>query len=356
MADIARPTPASAGLLPAPLRRGWRSGRLGGPTRSVVLLGAIYIVFSILSVDFYATSNTRSLLAYAVPAGLVAVGQTLVIALGEIDLSVASVGVLAGIVLIVLEPHGLLIAFAAAAAVGVGAGLFNGVVTAIFRVPSLVTTLATSFIAQGCSFIIASKPISGTRLDLTASLDKPIGELLTVRIVIGVIVIAVAAAIFGLTPVGRTFFARGSNPDGARLLGLPGRSLVISGFLASGLLATAAGVILSISLDSGSPVIGGDLLLLSIAACLIGGSRLEGGTGSVIGTVIALFALLALQNGMDIVGISSYWQQVVRGVVVLVALLAATPSQVGGVRIMPSLGLGGLRERFRRRREPSARP
>lgn len=320
-----------------PVRRGWRSGRLTGPVRALVLLAAVYVVFSVLSANFYATPNTRSILAYAVPAALVVIGQTMVIALGEIDLSVASTAVLSGIVLVLLEPRGMLVAFAGAALVGVVAGLFNGLVTALLGVPSLVSTLAASFVAGGISLMLAARPVTGTRIDLTAALETPVGQLLTVRIVIGFVVVALAAAVFGLTPVGRAFFARGSNPHGAALLGLPGRRLVVSGFLVSALCSAAAGVVLAISLNSASPVVGGDLLLLSIAACLIGGSRLEGGTGSVIGSVTALLALLALQSGMDLVGVSSYWQQVVRGGVVLAALLAARPGRIGGLSLTDRL-------------------
>lgn len=329
----------------APLRQGWRSGRLAGPGRALILLLAVYVVFSVLSVNFYAASNSRSVLGYAVPAALIAVGQTLVIALGEIDLSVASVAALAGIVFILLQPHGLLIAFGAAVGVGVAAGLFNGLVTAAFGVPSLVSTLASSFIAQGVSLILAAAPVTGSRVDLTIALDRPFGQVLTMRIVIGVIVVAVAAAVLGRTPIGRAFYARGSNPHAASLLGLPGSRLIVGGFLASGVLSAAAGVVVAISLDSASPVVGGELLLLSIAACLIGGSRLEGGTGSILGTVLALVALLLLQSGMDLVGVSSYWQQVVRGGVVLAALLAARPGRIGGVSLV---------SRFRRRRRPGA--
>ena len=327
-----------------PIRRGWHSGRLGGPARSLALLVVVYVVFSTQTANFYATPNTRSVLAYAVPAALVVIGQTVVIALGEIDLSVAATAVLSGIVLILLEPRGLLLAFAGAALVGIVMGLFNGLVTALLGVPSLVSTLAASFIAGGISLILASRPVTGSRIDLTAALETPVGQLLTVRILIGVAVVVAAAAVFGLTPVGRAFFARGSNPHGAALLGLPGRRLVVSGFVASGVSAAAAGVVLAISLNSASPVVGGDLLLLSVAACLIGGSRLEGGTGSIVGSVIALLALLLLQNGMDLVGISSYWQQVVRGGVVLAALLAARPDRVGGV---------SLTDRLRRRPQPA---
>lgn len=339
MADLAQHAKRTSVPVRQQLSRGWRSGRLAGPVRAAALLVVVYAIFSILSVDFYATTTTRSLLAFAVPAALVAVGQTLVVALGEVDLSVASVAVLAGIVFTVAEPHGLLLAFLAAAAVGAAAGLFNGLVTGLLGVPSLVATLATSFITQGCSYIIAVRPVVGTRIDLTAAMDRPLGAVLSVRILIGLAVVTLFCAAFALTPLGRAFYARGSNPHGAALLGLPGRSLVIIGFLASGLLSAGAGVVLAISLNSASPVVGGDLLLLSIAACLIGGSRLEGGTGSVVGTVLALLALLALQTGMDLVGVSSYWQQVVRGSVLLVALLAARPERVGGVSLGSRLRL-----------------
>jgi len=322
---------------PGQLRASRRSGRLAGPVRSAVILIVVLAVFTVRAPNFATTTNTSSLLAFAVPAVLVAIGQTFVIALGEIDLSVASVGALAGIVLIVNEPHGLLVAIPAALATGLLAGLFNGVVTALLRVPSLVSSLAMLFIAQGVSYMVASKPINGTRLDLTENLDRALGSVLTVRIVIGTVIFIVLAVAFGATRWGRSLVARGANPRAVRLLGLPDARPVIICFALSGTLAALAGMVTAIGLNSASPVVGGDLLLLGIAACLIGGSRLEGGTGSVVGTTVALLALLALQNGMDQTGVSAYVQQVIRGAVVLVALLAAAPASAGGLRLDPRL-------------------
>jgi ribose/xylose/arabinose/galactoside ABC-type transport system permease subunit len=319
-----------------PVRRGLRSGRLSGPLRSAVLLTVVYAAFAAHSPLFYSTTNTSSLLAYAVPGALIAIGQTFVIATGEIDLGVANVAALAGIVFVRLEPHGLSEAFAGALGVGVAAGALNGCLAGIVRIPSLVTSLAVSFMAQGFSLTLASKPVSGTRLDLTTGLDRVLTGVLTPRILFGLVVFALAATVLGATVWGRSVYARGANAGAARLLGLPDRSVVVAVFLGSGVLSATAGIVLAISLNSGSPVVGGDLLLLGIAACLIGGSRLEGGTGSVAGSVVALLALLALENGMDQIGVSSYAQQVVRGAVVLAALLAARPSAAGGVPLDPS--------------------
>ncbi|MGW3809301.1 ABC transporter permease [Micromonospora sp. NPDC005113] len=324
---------------PGGLRASARSGRIYGPLRALGLLVIVYAAFAVMAPNFATTFNTRSLLAFAVPALLVAIGQTFVIALGEIDLSVASVAALSGIVFILNEPHGLPLAFGAAALTGLGAGLFNGLVTAFLRVPSMVTTLAMLFIAQGLAYLFADEPVTGTRIDLTVHLEQPIGSLLTPRILIGLGVAVVAAVALGRTTWGRSVFGRGAHPRAARLLALPDRSLVVTCLVLSGLLSAAAGVVTSISLNSASPVIGGDLLLLGIAACLIGGSRLEGGTGSVVGTAFALLALLALQNGMDQVGVNAYVQQVIRGCVVLVALLAAAPASVGGIRLGSRLTL-----------------
>jgi ribose transport system permease protein len=328
-ADIPALRPRSA--WPGALRASARSKRLGGPLRAAVLLAVVYVVFAFQSDTFATAFNTRSLLGYAVPAVLIAIGQTFVIALGEIDLSVAAVAALTGIVFIDNEHHGLVVAFLLAGATGIGAGLFNGIATAFLRVPSMVSSLALLFIAEGASYLIASQPVNGTRLDLTLDLERPIGSVLTVRILIGIGIAVVAAVMLGRTTWGRSLYARGAQPGAARQLGLPDRSLVIVCFLISGLLSGAAGVITAISLNSASPVVGGDLLLLGIAACLIGGSRLEGGTGSVVGTAFALLALLALQNGMDQLGVSAYVQQVIRGAVVLAALLAAAPTTAGGL-------------------------
>jgi ribose/xylose/arabinose/galactoside ABC-type transport system permease subunit len=187
------------------------------------------------------------------------------------------------------------------------------------------------FIAQGLALVFASQPVTGTRIDVTIFFVTPLGPILTVQTIIVLAIAVAAAVVLGLTPVGRALFARGSNPRGVKALGLPSRSTVVGAFLASGLLASFAGVIIAIGLNSASPVVGGDLLLLGIAACLIGGSKLEGGTGSVVGTVLALLALLMLENGMDQLGVSAYVQQVTQGAVVLIALLASGSPRVGGV-------------------------
>lgn len=315
------------------LQGGIKSGRLAGPARSAILLLIVFAVFSIATDNFATTTNLSSLLSFAAPAILVAIGQTFVISLGEIDLSVASVAALSGIVLIINQSNGLLIAFVAALGTGLLAGLITGALTAFLRVPSLVSSLAMLFIAQGFALVLASQPVTGSRMDLTIFFATPIGPILSVRTTIVLAVVLAAAVLLGLTPVGRAMFARGSNPQGVKALGLPSRSTVVGAFLASGLLASFAGAVIAIGLNSASPVVGGDLLLLGIAACLIGGSRLEGGTGSIIGTTLALLALITLANGMDQLGVSSYVQQVTQGAVVLVALLASSSPRAGGVNI-----------------------
>lgn len=187
------------------------------------------------------------------------------------------------------------------------------------------------FIAQGLAFVLSSKPISGSRLDVTIFFQQTLGPILNVQSLIVLVIAVVAAVIMGLTPLGRAMYARGSNPRGVRSIGLPSRTLVVGAMATSGVLAAFAGCIIAIGLNSASPVVGSDLLLLGIAACLIGGSKLEGGSGSVVGSTLALVALLALENGMDQLGVSAYVQQVVQGAVVLVALLASTTGTVGGL-------------------------
>lgn len=318
---------------PGALRATVRSGRMTGPARSAALLVVVVVVFTVMSPSFATTFNVRSVLAFAVPALLVTVGQTLVIALGEIDLSVAAVAALSGIVFILVQPEGLALALLAAAAVGVAAGLFNSLAVTLLNVPSLVSTLATLFIAQGFALLFAREPVTGSRLDLTRALSRTFLGVLTPRIVIGLVVVVLSGLALSKTAWGRQLYARGSDRVTARRLGVPGGRLVVSAFLLCGLLSAAAGVITAIGLNGASPVVGTSLLLLSIAACLIGGSRLEGGTGSVVGSSLALLMLLALQNGMDQIGVSAFVQMVIRGFVVLIAVLAVGGGPVGGMRL-----------------------
>jgi len=294
-----------------------------GPIRAAVLLVIVLAVFASSSETFLTSFNVQTLFAFAVPAALVAIGQTIVMIEGEIDLSVAATAVLAGIVMVKLEPSGLAVALAGGLGVGLAVGLFNGVLTAYVGIVSLISSLASLFVAQGLAYSLADRPISGTRLDLAIKLDEHLIWVLTPRLILGILVLAVVQVALTRTALGRTVFARGADARAAGLLGLPARRAVMVGFATSGVLAAAAGIVLAFALNSASPVIGGDLLLLGIAAALIGGASLSGGSGSVLGAVLALVALVALANGMDKLQITPYVQTMVRGGVVLIALLLA---------------------------------
>lgn len=294
-----------------------------GPIRAALLLVVVFVVFAASSPTFLTAFNVQTLLAFAVPAALVAIGQTIVMIEGEIDLSVAATAVLAGIVMVKLEPSGLPLALAGGLGVGLAVGLFNGVLTAYVGIVSLISSLASLFVAQGIAYSLADRPISGTRLDLAVKLDQHLIWVLTPRLVLGLLVLVIVQVTLTRTAMGRAAFARGADARAAGLLGLPAQRAVVAGFITSGVLAAAAGIVLALALNSASPVIGGDLLLLGIAAALIGGASLSGGSGSVLGAVLALVALVALANGMDKLQITPYVQTMVRGGVVLVALLLA---------------------------------
>jgi len=304
--------------------------------RAAVLMVLVFVVFTISTPNFFTQFNILQVLAFAVPAGMVAIGQTFVLAAGEIDLSVGAMSVLAGIVLVELEPHGMPIAYAGALGVGLGVGLMNGILTA-FGITSFIASLAGLLVAQGLAFALASAPVSGMRLDLAVSISSPVFWLLTPQLVIGLIVLIVAQVGLVMTVWGRSVLARGSQPRAARLLALRTHSVVIGCFVLSGLLSAGSGIIYAIGLNAGSPVIGGNLLLLSIAAALLGGASLTGGTGSILGTSFALIALLVLGNGMDLQHITSYVQQIVQGTVVLVAVVF--PSVSHSVRSLKRLSL-----------------
>lgn len=304
----------------------------------------VFAVFTLTTPNFFTEFNILQVLGFAVPAGMVAIGQTFVLAAGEIDLSVGAVSVLAGIVLVELEPHGMPTAYAGALGVGLGIGLMNGILTA-FGITSFIASLAGLLVAQGFAFTLASAPVSGTRLDLAISISSPVFWVLTPQLVIGIVVLVVAQIGLAMTVWGRSILARGSAPRAAKLLALRTHSVVIGCFVLSGLLSAGSGIIYAIGLNSGSPVIGGDLLLLSVAAALLGGASLTGGTGSMLGTSFALVALLALANGMDLQHITSYVQEVVRGMVVLIAVVFPSVSQSLGSLKRSSFSMNRLARR-----------
>ncbi len=316
----------------SPLRR-WFSRRSN--IQTVALLGvlvAVYVCFAITAPNFASLGNQLNILQNAAFVGIIAMAMTLVIIAGEIDISVGSAVALASALLGVVAvnagvpmPLAILLVLIEGAVVGA----FAGWLRSRFGVPSFIVTLALYGALRGMALLITNAYPIPLKDPVLAFLGA--GRLLGVPVValVFVLVFAVVAFVATKTPFGRSVYAVGGNPEAARLSGIPVARVRVLVFTLTGLAAALVGVLQSARLSSGTASIGTGVEFDAIAAVIIGGTSLAGGRGSVLGTFIGVIFITVLGNGMVLIGVNPYAQEVVRGVVVLLAVLISVWQRKG---------------------------
>ena len=290
--------------------------------RMVGLALLIAIVLSFLSPFFLTRSNIFNVLDQSVVIGIVSVGMTFVILTGGIDLSVGSVAGLTGIILgLTLEHLPIPLAIAVAVAAGGGIGLVSGLLINIFGLASFVVTLGMMAIGRSLAYILSGQ---------TAISDIPSGlQDIVYTNVLGVpsnilflIVLYVAAwAYLTYTKGGRTIYAVGSNREAARAAGLSTLFYSVLPYVLSGAFAAVAATFSIGQLLSADPLMGNAMELDAIAAVVIGGASLYGGRGSMVGTLMGVFITVMIRNGLNLMGVSPFWQGTAIGTIIIVALL-----------------------------------
>jgi ribose transport system permease protein len=301
--------------------------------QSLIALAIMVLAMSLLSDRFLTVENGANILRQISVNVCLSLGMTLVILSGGIDLSVGSVLALGGAVTAGLLKHGiefgrfdLLLEFTIFGAVvggllvGLVCGLFNGVMVTRLRIPPFVATLGVMSIARGLTMLwTRGHPITG--------LGDQFGIIGRERWLGIPTPVWTASALVGLfvlityrTRFGRSVYAVGGNERAARLSGLRVDRIKLIVYSQAGLLAAAAGMIQTSRLDSAQPNAGFGYELDSIAAVVIGGTSLSGGRGSAIGTVLGCLIIGVLNNGLFLLDVSPFWQQVVKGFVILLAV------------------------------------
>lgn len=291
----------------------------------VAVLVLLCIVLSFANQYFLTLGNIADILRQTSINGILAVGMTYVVLTSGIDLSVGSILALAGIVSasLVTGNHALspALGLAAGLAVGALAGAINGLLVARLSVPPFVATLGMLSAARGVTFIYNDgMPVT----------DLPDGYLsigtgsiagVPVPIIVFAIVVAVFWAVLRYTTYGRYVYAVGGNVKSAKTSGISTGKIIFSVYVIGGLLAGLAGIILAARTTSALPQAGVSYELDAIAAVVIGGTSLSGGTGSLGGTVVGALLIGVINNGLNLLGVSSYYQQVVKGVIIVGAVL-----------------------------------
>lgn len=291
-------------------------------TGLLILIGVI-ILLSLLSSDFLSTNNLLTVSLQVSMIAIVAIGMTFTLITGGVDLSVGSVAALAGALAAGLATRNqlgtypsMLLALAAAA----GIGLLNGAMIVWGRIPPFVATLATMAIARGLTLVYTQgKPISG--LDEQFTFWSSDIAKIPIPIFVLIAVVVITYIILHRSVFGNNVFAIGGNEETARLAGIsPGR-VKFGVYIISGLCAGLTGLLLTARLWSAQPNIGTGLELDAIAASVMGGASLLGGAGSVFGAVIGTFIVGSVANGLNLMEVPSYNQQVIKGLVFILAVL-----------------------------------
>ncbi|TPG14211.1 L-arabinose ABC transporter permease AraH [Sphingomonas koreensis] len=315
--------------------------------RSTGPLVVLLILFGLLSVfvpDFFGLRNMRGLILSVTLVGTIATTMMLVLALREVDLSVGSITALSGVLTAVVigATGSVFIGVVAGLLAGAMVGLFNGMVTAWFKLNSLIVTLATMEIVRGLAFLVSG----GEAVSIPAERFYRIGSGALLGINYPIWVMIVCMAIFGVvlnrTVFGRNVLAIGGNPEAARLAGVPVARVRITVFALQGLIAGLAGIILAARITSGQPNTSVGLELAVISACVLGGVSLMGGIASITGVIVGVLIMGAAQNALNLLNVPTFYQFVVRGGILLLAIIFDRLRQSGA-----------LSRAFARRRSPN---
>ncbi len=294
----------------------------------IVIFLIVVVCAALLSENFLTGTNIANLFQQAAVTGVVAVGMTFVILTGNIDLSVGSVCALCGMLIAVLLAGGTPIWAALALTIGAGAlcGAAMGAITALAQVPSFIVTLAGLVSFRGLTYLMTDGvPVSGLPAGFAAisSTMVPLAPGFSVSSMglIFILLCVLAGGLLRLTVFGETVYATGGNPEAARLSGLPTRGVLILVFAASGVMSALGGILLTSRLRIGQPTAAQGLELDAIAAVVLGGTSLFGGRGGVLGTFFAVMLLQVLRNIFNLLGLGSFYQMTVTGVIIIAAIL-----------------------------------
>ena len=274
---------------------------------------------SIISPYFLTISNILNVLRQVSIVGIVSVGMTYVIITGGIDLSVGSVLALSAVVTAVFLKQGINIFLAIIIGIIVGAvcGFFSGIlITTRINMPPFIATLAMMSVARGFSLVItAGRPIYGLPEQFGFIAEGYVFGI-PVPIIIMICIYIIGYLYLSCVRNGVYYYAVGGNQEAARVAGVNIKKVKLSAYIISGIAAAIGGVILSSRLISIEPLAGLGYELDAIAAVVIGGTNLYGGEGSLIGTFIGAVIMGVLRNGLNLLNVSAYWQQVVIGIVI----------------------------------------
>ncbi|HWQ77376.1 MAG TPA: ribose ABC transporter permease [Anaerovoracaceae bacterium] len=300
--------------------------------RELMLVGVVIllvIIWTILNPQFIALSNITNILRVASYTAIASVGMTMIIVVGEIDLSAGSLVCASGLVgaLVCKGTDSWIMAVLAALVLGAVVGGFNGILCAKGKLPGFIATLASMTILRGLAYIITD----GNSVVWSNEIFTKIGTgyigIIPIPVIIMALVLVFGVILTTKMRFGRYIYSVGGSIETSRWSGIAVDKVKITVFIIMGVLTSIAGLIITARLGSGQPSAGTGFEMDCITAAVVGGTSMSGGKGKIIGTFVGVLLLTILTNGMTLVGIDTYYQQVFKGAIIVVSVLAETRSK-----------------------------
>ncbi|MCY6959160.1 ABC transporter permease subunit [Clostridium brassicae] len=291
--------------------------------KSLLGLIVLCIVVAIISPRFLTVSNIKNVLTQVSVNTVIAVGMTFVILTGGIDLSVGSTLAICGAVAAAITKGtgNVFMAIVVSLIIGAVVGFINGFFVSKGKIQAFIVTLATMTIFRGVTQVYTNgTPISGLGKDFGVIGNKTLLQI-PIPVVITIVVFLIAYYVLSETRYGRYLYALGGNEDSARLSGINTNRTKTAVYIISGITAAISGIIVTSRIGSASATAGVGYELDAIAAVVLGGTSLSGGEGSVAGTIIGALIIGVLNNGLNLMNVSPYYQLIVKGLVILLAVM-----------------------------------
>ena len=284
----------------------------------LLVLIVMWVLLAAVSPTFRTTTNVINILRQVSVNGIIAIGMTFVIMTGGIDLTVGSLVAVAGVIsgsILVANPNNVVFAVAAGIVACALFGAMNGFFVAYMDVPPFVATLAGMTIARGFAYVYSD----GKPYTLASPGFSTIGKGMT-PIIIFIAILVICHIFLSKMKFGRYIYAVGGNPKAAEASGVRVKHILMKVYILSGILTGIAGIVLASRTNSGQPAVGTGYETDAIAAAVIGGTSMTGGIGTVPGTLIGILIIGTLNNGLNLLDVSSYWQQIIKGLIILGAV------------------------------------
>lgn len=293
--------------------------------RALVFLILAILFFSLFAPNFFSVYNYRSILKGASLSGITAIGFTIIIILGQLDLSIGAVLMLAGMLCIGLQPAlGWGGSFLVAVLCGMLIGMINGILVVKANLNSFIVTLGTQIITFGIMHLYSrGGSLYVDDFSLSDWLDLPVLFILTPMTIVTMLLVLIFSFILTQTSWGRSFFIIGGNPETAWLAGLPKDRFIITGFIICDGLAALGGAVFAMSISSMTSytILGSKTLMQVISAVIIGGSLMSGGKGSILKSYIAVLLLIVINNGIGCFGLGFEVQIFINGLILAIVVL-----------------------------------